>query len=378
MRTRRKHTINLRLAIIMCFDFAVSYCYSQHKDQVPHVVVNDIIYMKDDTLKSDFYLPNNYRDQENPVLIFIDGFGSDFRKWDHYKDWAKFAASEGFVGVVYSSRKDFVRESFEGVLSFLSNQSDKYFVDTGKISVYAGSGNVLQGLPLANADNRIKAALIYYGTAKIEQFRLDMPVLLVRAGLDNIPLNKQLDSLAFKALAANAPYTVTNLNTSRHAFEDINDLETKTMMAASLDFLKVNMGKAWQEKFLKNEHEVIAMRELYKSNWNRALDALNLALKNSPGNNEIERQVGNVYVELNEYEKAISSFNAALTHGNWRKGEIAQKKLYAYAKLDSIDAAVAEMRILKRIGWFREDDYAGKEEFTKIMKSKVYEEFDRE
>src|SRR5436190_1532023 len=359
--------------IICAVNFlAVLSCYGQDKSQRGYVLMKDIVYSKGDTLKADFYLPSNYKSQRNPVILFIDGFGGDFRKWDHYTDWAKFAASEGFIGIVYSSRKDFAKESFENLLSFLPSQSETYFIDLNKISVYAGSGNVLQGLPLANGEKRIKAALMYYGAAKIEQFRLDMPVLLVRSGLDNIQLNKQLDSLAFKALMANAPYTIINFNTAVHAFENVNDPEIKRVMKASLDFLEMNMRKTWQENFSKKENEVVAMRELYRSTWNTALAAFQLALKNNPANNETERQIGNVYIELKEYDKALKYFNNALEHGNWRQGEIAQKRVYVYAKLNNIDSAVAEMAKLKKIGWFSEADYAGKEEFNDILKSEVY------
>ncbi|MEP7372562.1 MAG: hypothetical protein ABI675_04185 [Chitinophagaceae bacterium] len=353
-------------------------CYSQDKSEPRYVLINDIFYAKDDTLKADFYLPENYKNQRNPVILFIDGYGGDFRKWDHYTDWAKFAASEGFIGIVYSSRKDFAERSFKSLLDFLSAQSDQYFADISMISVYAGSGNVLRGLPLANEEKRIKAALIYYGAAGIEQFRPDMPVLLVRSGLDNIQLNKELDSLAFKALVANAPYTIVNFNTASHAFEDIHKPEMKMVMKASLDFLKTNMRKTIQENFSKKEYDVIAMRELYRSNWNAALVSLQLALKNDPANNETERQIGNVYAELKEYDKAINSFHDALSHGNWRKGEIAVKKLYVYAMQNKIEAAVTEMRVLKKIGWFKEADYTGKAEFKSIIKSEVYKKFTTE
>src|SRR4029078_12325503 len=129
--------------------------------------------------------------------------GGDFRKWDHNTGWAAFAASQGFIGIVYSCRKNDLRQNFKDLLDFIDSIHKKYFMDIKRISVYAASGHVAEGLPLANNDNRISAALIYYGTAGMKSFRPDLPVLLVRAGLDNAQLNKELDSLAFKALASN-------------------------------------------------------------------------------------------------------------------------------------------------------------------------------
>lgn len=357
--------------------FAIN-CMAQ-EDTNKYFLVKDVVYAAGDTLKADLYMPVNYQRQKNAVLIFIDGFGTDFRKWDHYTGWAKFAASKGYVGVVYTSRKDYTNNSFKNILHFLSVNKDKYFIDDEKIAAYAGSGNVLLGLPYINNDTRIKAALIFYGTANLEGFRLNLPVLLVRAGFDNVQLNRGLDTLAFRALAANAPYTITNFNTAVHGFEDFsnNSIEQK-FLDQSLDFLTMNMQEAVQQKLTENENEVIAVRELYKSHWNAAFEGYTKVLQSNPGNNEAERQLGNICIEMKEYGKALEYYDAALLHGNWRKGEIAVKKIIACSKLGRIEAAVSEMRLLKKIGWFKESDYEGKEAFSQILQSTSYKNFVKE
>jgi dienelactone hydrolase len=341
-----------------------------------YVLLKDILYATSDTLKADLYLPADYKQQKNSVLIFIDGLGTDFRKWDHYTNWAKFAASYGYIGVIYASRPDYSKSSFKNILDFLSANDDQYFIDPAKIAVYAGSGNVVQALPLANEDTRVKAALIFYGTAKMKSFRLDMPVLLVRAGFDNVQLNKDLDTLAFQALAANAPYTISNFNTAVHAFEDFtgNTAEQK-FLEQSLDFLKRNMQADAQKNLAANTQEMVAVRELYQSNWKSAFDAYTKVLQSNPGNNEAERQLGNICIEMKEYSKALNYYNNSLAHGNWRKGEIAVKKIYAYAKLENTEAAVSEMYLLKKIGWFNEKEYTGKEEYKQVVQSASYRKF---
>ncbi|MBC7872865.1 MAG: dienelactone hydrolase family protein [Ferruginibacter sp.] len=350
--------------------------FAQQKIDPGYILINNLSYLPNDTLKADFYLPVNYKKQKNPVLVFIDGLGSDFRKWDHYRAWAQFAAGEGFVSVIYSSRKNYATQSFDGLLNFIASGVDTYFTDLNRVAVYAGSGNVMLGLPLANSDTRIKAALIYYGTARMESFRPDLPVLLVRAGLDNVQLNKDLDSLAFKALTANAPYTITNFNTAVHAFEDFTTNRiSKQFVKSSLNFLRENMLDLVQEDLSKHTMEIIAMRELYRANWTAALEAYRKVLQKDSANNEAERQLGNISIELKNYETALLYYNNALAHGNWRKGEIARQKLLAYTKLDNIDAAVMEMHILNKIGWFKESDYAGKEAYINIIKSEAYKKF---
>src|SRR5258705_12706067 len=93
-------------------------CYSQNKKDMAYVLLSDICYTPGDTLKADFYLPVNYQYQKNPVLIFIDGFGGDFRKSDHYTNWARFATSEGFISIVYASRKDYIKRPLKVCLIF--------------------------------------------------------------------------------------------------------------------------------------------------------------------------------------------------------------------------------------------------------------------
>ena len=65
------------------------------------------------------------------------------------------------------------------------------------IAVYAGSGNVFAAFPVVEdpALTSIKAAVMYYGTANVQQFRLDLPVLYVRAGLDR-PRRERVDRQA--------------------------------------------------------------------------------------------------------------------------------------------------------------------------------------
>ncbi len=359
---------------VLLLNSTITFC--QHAAAPEYIVKTNINYISGDTLKADIYLPASYKNQKNAALIFIDGFGGDFRKLDHYTGWAKFAATQGFVSILYSSRQGYIKPAFEKLVDFIYANAGKYFIDTSRLAVYAGSGNVPEGLPLANSDTRVKAALIFYGPAKIDSFRLDMPVLLIRAGLDNVQLNQMLDSLAHSALAANAPYTIVNLNTKLHAFEDFSDSSnTAQLLLPLINFLKENMGAHAHNNFLLHGQEVIGAREMYKGNWQASLQAYTRALQFSPGNDETERQLGNICIELKDYEKALQYYDSSLAHGNWRKGEIARKKLLAYAVLNNSEAAVKEIRFLKTIGFFKEADYVGKEEYRNVLNSEAYKKY---
>lgn len=365
---------------VLPFLLLVWTCFGQNQVNPTYIVLKDIVYNNRDTLKADIYLPVSYKNQFNPVIIFADGFGSDFRSWTHYINWAKLSAEEGFVSVLYSSRLNQSGECLDKLLRYIQDNSQVYFADTSRFSLYAGSGNVSTILPLVNQDRRIKAALMYYGWAKLKNFRVDLPVQLVRAGLDNTELNKQLDTMAFKAFQAYAPYNVVSFNTAGHPFEDIKSPEIKQFMIGSLDFLKVNMSNKVRETFRQKEYEVAAMRDLYRGDWQAALQGFLLALKYDSSNNEMERQIGNCYMELKQYQKAIDAYNDALTHDNWRKGEIAKKKCLAYSSLGNIAEAVSEMRVLKKIGsgWFNEKDYETDLVYKKVISSQHYKDLLKE
>jgi len=360
-------------AIFILVTFSIVPANGQDQKLPADRLLTDVVYTSNDTLKADFHFPQNYKQQKNPVIIFVSA--GDFRKIDHYVNWAAFFVADGFIGITYNSNRDHAAKNLDELVNFISKNSAKYFIDDQQVSICAGSGMVPIGLPFANENSSIKAALFFYGFADIQHFRVDLPVLLVRSGLDNNSLNKRLDTLAFRALEANAAYTVFNFNSAVHGFEGGEDLVTKFVLQSAVDFLKTNLKKPVQDRFSQKQNEIVAVREMYHGNWNAALTAFQEALKNNPGDNETERQMANVYIELKDYEHAIDAYNGSLAHGNWRKGEIAVKKCLAYAALNNSEAAVAEMRILKRIGWFDESSYAGNNIFKNVVGSQAYKKF---
>jgi hypothetical protein len=84
---------------------------------------------------------------------------------------------------------------------------------------------VSAGLPIVEDPQRkaIKAAAIYYGSADVPQVRLDLPVLFVRAGLDQPLSNQIFDRTIAAGMAANAPWTVLNYPGGHHGFDVLDD-----------------------------------------------------------------------------------------------------------------------------------------------------------
>jgi acetyl esterase/lipase len=74
-----------------------------------------------------------------------------------------------------------------------------------------------------------------------------MPMLVVRAGRDDIPtLNDALDRFVARALAANAPITVMNHPTGGHGFDSFDnkgDAErSKQIIRRSIEFMRTHLA----------------------------------------------------------------------------------------------------------------------------------------
>jgi dienelactone hydrolase len=101
---------------------------------------------------------------------------------------------------------------------------------------------VWSALPILEDPRRIavKAAVLFYGAASILQFRRDLPLLIVRAGLDRPPVNQELTELVSLALKQNVPVTLVNYPSGHHAFEIVDDSDaTRAVIDRMIAFIFV-------------------------------------------------------------------------------------------------------------------------------------------
>jgi dienelactone hydrolase len=105
--------------------------------------------------------------------------------------------------------------------------ADAFGIDRDRLAVYAGSANVSSALPLVQNPRRtsVKAAIMYYGPASVAQFRRDLPLLIVRAGLDRPAVNREMTEMVSLAMSQNAPVTLVNYPGGHHAFEIFDDTD---------------------------------------------------------------------------------------------------------------------------------------------------------
>ena len=139
------------------------------------------------------------------------------------------AASNGLVGIVPDIGETRTADDFDALLAYVAGHASELGVDPNAIAVFAGSGNVSSAFPLVE-DPRlttVRAAVMFYGSAPAREFRLDLPVFYVRAGLDRPDVNRRITELAAAAIAQNAPLTLVNNPSGHHAFE-VNDDDDAT------------------------------------------------------------------------------------------------------------------------------------------------------
>ena len=152
-----------------------------------------------------------------PVLIFLSASRTD----PSTVAWARAGIARGLTVVVPDTAGQSVGVTLDGWFAYQREHASALGVDAGAVALFAPSGFVSAALPYVQDPRHaeVKAAVFYYGTGTVQQFRLDLPIMFVRAGLDRPGLNGTFDRLMSTALAQNAPVTITNHSGGPHAFD---------------------------------------------------------------------------------------------------------------------------------------------------------------
>lgn len=210
-------------------------------------------------LAMDLYKPDVPSGMKVPALVFFNRATGAARSERFYASWARAAASKGLIGILPDLRDGSEAADFRLLLSYLEQHGAERGING--IAVYAGSGNVFSAFPVVEdpALTSIKAAVMYYGSANVQQFRLDLPVLYVRAGLDRPPVNESIAKLAALAVSQNAPVTLLNYSGGHHGFEgaDVNDA-TRQVIDDTLEFVKGATSAPYQSALRASLQEATA------------------------------------------------------------------------------------------------------------------------
>jgi dienelactone hydrolase len=222
--------------------------------------------------RMDVYRPRAGSAEGAPTLIIFNAA----RTHPFFTAWAQYAASRGLVAILPDVRRDAFEQDVDLLLDHLAAHGATVGVNREAIAVYAPSGIVSLALPVVQNPKRktVKAAVVYYGTGEVAAFRPDLPLLVVRAGLDRPPLNQGIAAMVAAALTQNAPISVVNFPGGYHAFETANkDEATRDVLEKTIDFVKRATSPAYREALLLGVAEATAAGHVASGRVKEAAEA---------------------------------------------------------------------------------------------------------
>ena len=175
--------------------------------------------------------------------------------------------------------------------------------------MYAGSGNVYRALPLVQDPKltAVKAAVMYYGGAEVSRFRLDLPLLFVRAGLDRPPVNRTISELVSAAVAQNAPVTLLNHASGYHAFEIFNDDEaTREVMDRTIEFVKRTTAPGYQAAVRRGLLEATAAGHVATGQFPQAAQVYGELVAARPEDSRLRLAYGEALLGAGQFAAACS------------------------------------------------------------------------
>jgi dienelactone hydrolase len=275
-------------------------------------VASDVAYGTSGTtrLAMDVYKPAMAAGAKAPALVFFNRATGADRSGRFYASWARAAASKGIIAVLPDLRSGSEAADFRILLSYLEQHGAEHGIES--IAVYAGSGNVYTAFPVVEdpALTSIKAAVMYYGSADITQFRLDLPVLYVRAGLDRPPVNTAIASLATLAVTQNAPLTLLNHAGGHHAFEIADDTDTtRQVIDATLDFVKTATSAPYQAALRTSLPEATAAGYVQTGKFREAAAAFAAMVAARPDDARLRLAYGEALLGDKQYATACAEFD---------------------------------------------------------------------
>ena len=233
-------------------------------------VRRNIIYLPgsdaEKSLRFDLYTPPDFKAERRlPVVVFINGVGyRELKDWGQYTSWARAVASVGLAAITYQALPDRAADDLDSLMLFLKEHQSELSIDASNMAWWACSDNVLQALPLAMSKSRtyLRCAVFYYGMP--EQWpaiRPDLPLCIVKAGIDNPELNARIDRFALAAAALNVDMNFIVHASARHAFDVAEDgVRTRDIIQDTLKFMRIQLSREQQQE--SAEHHIDAFAEL--------------------------------------------------------------------------------------------------------------------
>ena len=271
-------------------------------------------------LSLDLFLPSlSAGSKPLPLFIIFNGFGGGFMRTSaQSQGWAKAATAHGFAAITAETTAEHVAGDFDSLAWYLRQHAGDLRIDPERLVVIAWSGNVSAGLPAVEDPQRkaIKAAVIYYGSADVSHVRLDLPVLFVRAGLDQPLTNKSFDRRIAAGIAANAPWTVLNYPGGHHGFDvsDDNDL-SREIIEETFHFAQQAISGSHQSALQSGLREATAAGAMFAEDFARAAALYHELVAAHPQDARLLLAYGNALSGAKQYKEARTQFDHAKAIG---------------------------------------------------------------
>jgi dienelactone hydrolase len=269
-------------------------------------VLKDVPY---GSLQMDVYRPATGERTMLPALVFSNLATGAERSNVFYRSWARIAASQGLVAVLPDLRQPSFEKDFDAAIAHLVANGGSLGIDTNRIAVYAGSGNVYRTLPILQNSSRtaIKSAVMYYGAATVPAFRRDLPVLLVRAGLDRPGVNSAMIDLTTQATKENTPVTFWNYPGGHHAFEIVDDEDaTRDVIDSTIAYVKRTTAAAYQASIRRTLPEATAASHVATGDYGRAAASYAELVKSKPDDARLGLAYGEALLGSSQFAAACA------------------------------------------------------------------------
>lgn len=252
-------SFNLLLAFLISSQlFAQSFGVVYREPGTEKIIAQRHVYstVGDTSLHFDLYMPSSLKpDEKVPLVVFVNGVGAmDMPEWQVYKDWARLVANHNMAAVTFEARPEpfnpaqpnkKAKADTEALLDFLRQNAARLRFDATRIGIFCCSANVKTAMPVVLQPERdyIRALVIFYGSTNgAMPLRQDLPILMARAGQDNVFQNEDMARFFDQALRLDAPAEFLNYPAGLHAFDILNDTEeSRSIIRRTLDFFAENL-----------------------------------------------------------------------------------------------------------------------------------------
>lgn len=250
------------------------------------VVVQNVEYCNvgDISLTMDIYYPSILEgDARLAVVIFVVGYtdtaaqsmvGSHLKDWGPFISWCRLTAAAGLIAITHQTQQP---DDIEVLVEFIRENGASLNIDPDRIGIWSCSANSPTAVSFAMREDLdyLKFAVFYYSLMltpdnqfreeinslcaprgcyaaelkDIDQLRKDLPLLIVKAGLDDVPyVNDSIDHLVSLATDGDVPLTLIDFKEGIHGF-DVKEFWPKAPHAKSgeivrqtLEFMRSNLA----------------------------------------------------------------------------------------------------------------------------------------